>query len=214
MSAQWQNPRGIQERIVVRGILVLETPTHLGNGDADGPLDIPLLLDPLEGRALLTGTSIAGALRNYLRAQDTRLAEILFGTPPRDFRGAKKPVSDEESQQSLLVADDALGEKPRVEVRDGVAIDPQTRNAEEKKRFDIELLEAGTEFPLSFELLVTKEHPNELRQAFVLALQGLEKGEVRLGKRKRRGFGCCRVREWHVERYEVNTPAGMIAWLA
>ena len=31
---------------------------------------MPLLLDPLEGRALLTGSSIAGALRNYLRRYD------------------------------------------------------------------------------------------------------------------------------------------------
>lgn len=202
MSIQWQNPRGIQERIIVRGVLVLETPTHLGNGDAEGPLDMPLLLDPLEGRALLTGTSIAGALRNYLRAQDATLAEILFGV-----------VSDEESRQSPLVVDDALGEKPKVELRDGVAIDPQTGTAEAKKKFDIELLEAGTEFPLSFELLVLRERADELRRAFALALQGLERGEVRLGKRKRRGFGCCRVKEWCVHRYEVTTPAGMIAWL-
>jgi CRISPR/Cas system CSM-associated protein Csm3 (group 7 of RAMP superfamily) len=205
MSAHWQKPRGIQERIVVRGALVLETPTHLGNGDVEGPLDMPLLLDPLEGRALLTGTSIAGALRNYLRAQDATLAEILFGA-----------VSDEENHQSPFVVDDALekpGEKPKVELRDGVAIDPQTRTAEAKKKFDIELLEAGTEFHLSFELLVLKERADELRRAFALALKGLEKGEVRLGKRKRRGFGRCLVKEWCVHRYEVTTPAGMIAWL-
>jgi CRISPR/Cas system CMR subunit Cmr4 (Cas7 group RAMP superfamily) len=74
MNAQWQNPRGIQERIVVEGTLILETPTHLGNGDAEGPLDMPLLLDPLKGKTLLTGTSIAGALRNYVWEHSQDLA--------------------------------------------------------------------------------------------------------------------------------------------
>jgi CRISPR/Cas system CSM-associated protein Csm3 (group 7 of RAMP superfamily) len=202
MNAQWQNPRGIQERIIVEGALVLETPTHLGNGDAEGPLDMPLLLDPLEERALLTGTSIAGALRNHVWGCSADLAALLFGD-----------VTDEESVQSPLIVDDALGGKPDVELRDGVAIDPRTRTAEARKKFDIELLTAGTEFPLSFELLVLEDQEDELQEAFALALQGLEKGEIRLGKRKRRGLGCCRVTHWKVRRYEVTHPQGLVAWL-
>jgi CRISPR/Cas system CSM-associated protein Csm3 (group 7 of RAMP superfamily) len=202
MSAQWQNPRGIQERIVVEGILVLETPTHLGNGDAEGPLDMPLLLDPLEGKALLAGTSIAGALRNHVREHSHDLAVLLFGD-----------VTSSESVQSPLIVDDALGGKPNVELRDGVAIVPQTRTAETGKKFDVELLAAGTKFPLSFELLVLKGQEDELREAFALALQGLEKGKIRLGKRKRRGFGRCRVNHWKVRRYDMTQPQGLIAWL-
>ena len=202
MKIQWQNPLGIKERIIVRGTLFLETPTHVGNGDVDGPTDMPLLLDPLENRALLPGTSLAGALRNYMRARDVRLAEILFG----EVRG-------QESHPSPLIVDDALGAKPRVELRDGVAIDPQTRTALPDRKFDMELLEAGVEFPLSFELLLPEQGANNLLRAFALALHGLENGEIRLGKRKRRGFGRCRVKDWCVDRYEVSTPAGMIAWL-
>ncbi|MEM3485507.1 MAG: RAMP superfamily CRISPR-associated protein [Candidatus Methanomethyliaceae archaeon] len=206
MNAQWLNPRGITERIVAHGTLVLQTPTHLGNGDADGPLDMPLLLDPLEGRALLTGTSIAGAMRSYLRTQDARKADLLFGRQ-------ENSDGNSNSYQSPLIVDDALGERPKVELRDGVALDPRRRTVEADKKFDIELLEAGTEFPLHFELLVLKEYADELRKAFALALHGLETGAVRLGKRKRRGFGRCTVREWTVHRYQVDTPQGMIAWL-
>jgi CRISPR/Cas system CSM-associated protein Csm3 (group 7 of RAMP superfamily) len=202
MNAQWQNPRGIRERIVVEGTLMLESPAHLGNGDAEGPLDMPLLLDPLKGKALLTGTSIAGALRNYVREHSKDLANLLFGD-----------VTDKESIQSPLIVDDARGDKPDVELRDGVAIDPRTRTAEARKKFDIELLTAGTEFPLSFELLVLKDKEDKLREAFVLALQGLEKGEIRLGKRKRRGFGRCRVEHWKVRRYDMTQPQGLVAWL-
>ncbi len=206
MKAQWQNPRGIQERIIVRGTLKLDTPTHLGNGDAEGPLDMPLILDPLDKRALLTGTSIAGALRNYIREYSEvipdDLIEMLFGD-----------VNKNESVPSLLIVDDALGAKPEVELRDCVAIDPKTRTAEGEKKFDIELLTVGTEFDISFDLQVLTGKRKELLQAFTIALKGLEKGEIYLGKRKHRGFGKCHVSKWSICCYDVTSPEGLIAWL-
>jgi len=119
--------RQIGGRWVIEGDLVLQTPTHLGNGDTDGIVDMPLLLDEATGRALLPGTSLAGALRNYLReyrhgfeqrATDA-LIEALFG-------GEK---GNDEGNQSALIIDDALGEMPGIELRDGVRIDPITRTA-------------------------------------------------------------------------------------
>lgn len=202
MDAQWLNPREIKERIIVKGILYLDTPTHLGNGDADGPLDMPLLLDPLDRSALLTGSSIAGALRNYVRQYNPQAAELLFGQ-----------VQAGTSIESPLIVDDARSAEPELELRDGVTIDPSTRTAEARKKFDIELLAAGTTFELSFELLVLKRDANTLRQAFALALEGLERGEIRLGKRKRRGFGRCHVSKWTVRRYNMTRPKGMINWL-
>lgn len=113
---QWDNSRKIRERIYIRGRLVLQTPAHFGNGDTDAITDIPLLRDSLDGRSpLLTGTSIAGALRNYLREaeaghgavedpdQDAKLlAEQLFG----------HLVGREGSVMSCLMVDDARGTLP------------------------------------------------------------------------------------------------------
>jgi len=204
--------RGVMERVYITGTLVLETPAHFGNGDAEGLTDMPLLRDPLDGKTpLLTGASIAGALRNYVReyehgynAGETRgdQAERLFGR-----------VEGETSVQSWLLVDDALGKTPGIEVRDGVAIDPKTRTAEEKKKFDVELLQAGTAFPLSFELLLTGDNTN-LLETLALSLYGLEQGEIGLGMRKRRGLGECRVSEWRVCRYNLATPQGLVGWLA
>jgi CRISPR/Cas system CMR subunit Cmr4 (Cas7 group RAMP superfamily) len=65
-KAHWENSRDIVQRIVIKGVLELLTPTHLGNGAGDDPTDMSLLRDTVENtRALLTGTSLAGALRNY-----------------------------------------------------------------------------------------------------------------------------------------------------
>lgn len=201
--------RRIVERVLIEGTLRMETPAHFGNGDVVGVTDMPLLRDPLEGKPLLTGASLAGALRNYLReyergygAVSGGLADDLFGK-----------IAGRTSMQSWLMVDDALGDSPGTELRDGVAIDPRTRTAEKGKKYDIELLQAGTTFPLSFELLLTEDNKN-LLDALALALHGLESGEIGLGQRKRRGFGQCRVESWRVRRFDLTTPKGMVGWLS
>ncbi len=203
--------RGIVERVEIGGTLVLETPTHLG-GEAEGLTDMPLLRDARDGRTpLLTGTSIAGALRNYLheylegyrqRITARERASQLFGE-----------VTGKASVQSWLLVDDALGREVGVELRDGVALEPKTRTAKEGGKFDIELLQAGTTFPLSFELLLTADNQH-LLPLLALALRGLERGEIGLGSRKRRGLGQCRVTEWRVRCYDLTMPRGLVAWLA
>ena len=79
--------------------LVLDTPTCLGSGDADSPTDLALLRDSVSDCALLTGASIAGALRNYLREyqggygveeQKGDRATTLFGGTRRDPDGEKR----------------------------------------------------------------------------------------------------------------------------
>jgi CRISPR/Cas system CSM-associated protein Csm3 (group 7 of RAMP superfamily) len=100
-----------------------------------------------------------------------------------------------------------------VELRDGVTIDATTRTARDKKKYDIELIEAGTCFPLSFELLLDGKSPR-LVEALAIALRGLQEGEIGLGQRKRRGLGECRVANWRVRRYQVATSTReLVAWL-
>lgn len=249
--------RAIVERWVIRGQLVLQTPAHFGAGEAGDYTDMPLLLDE-QGRPLLPGTSIAGALRNALRER-----QLGDGTPlPKDDHKAEQQEErrlmstrlfgfyqgddDDEGRQSPLIVEDAPGHAPargdRFELRDGVAIDGKTRTAavspdeakkERGKKFDMELLAAGTTFDLGFELIVSvpytgpngdsassnhnarfSDHRHELLRALATTLGALERGEITLGARKRRGFGQCLVKEWAVRRYDLTTRDGLLAWLA
>jgi len=211
--------RKICERWVIEGDLVLETPTHLGNGDSDGVVDMPLLLDEATGRALLTGTSLTGALRNYLqehlhgfgRRRSNPLIEALFGGDKGNDNG----------NQSALIVDDALGEKPAIELRDGVRINPVTHTAKidfengipRGYKYDLQLLEAGTTFQLRLELLISSDADRQLKEMLAIALSGLAQGEIAIGLRKRRGFGECKVVNWRVRHFDLRQPAGLIAWL-
>lgn len=227
MSGHHQHSRHIVERIYIQGKLILTTPAHFGSGmvRGDSLVDMSLLLDDADGNptaALLPGATIAGALRNYLRE---RLQGFAVPEPDDDL---DRPLawlfgptrqSESSGDQSLLLVDDALAQQPERILRDGVRIDEQSGLAYEDERggakFDLELLEAGAAFTLHFELLITEQHSaDQLLPYVVAALQGFETGTIRLGLRKRRGYGHCHVTGWQVNRFRLKDPQALCQWLA
>ena len=179
-NAHWlgRKSRCIEQRVVVEGELVLQTPAQFGNGDSDNFTDMPLLVDAADGLSpLLTGATLAGALRAYLwsreqgdrqpdpkprmkpiTAEEKSLTEVLFG-------GFKQ---HDDGEQSALIVDDARSKTYSVQFRDGVRLDPQTRTAyverfeeddgqirEKGHLFDMQVWSAGTSFPIRLELLLS-----------------------------------------------------------
>lgn len=202
-GAAWNKDRRITKRMVIAGTLVLVTPAHFGNGDVTAVTDMPVHRDGASGRPILTGASLAGALRAALAiARGESAAEELFGA----IRGTT-------AWESAVVVHDALGDDQSSEFRDGVAIDPKTRTAENKKKFDFELIPAGTTFPLLIELEVGEADPASLSADLGIALASLAAGRIRLGKRKTRGLGTCRVRQWSMRTYDMGNRADLVAWL-
>lgn len=219
-----RNQRHIIKRIIIQGNLILDTPTCLGSGDSESPTDLSLLRDSVSNHALLTGASIAGAIRNYLRESQhgylvsekfDDLATTLFGVIWSDKDNQQNSIDFDDGKQSLLIIDDSISTSPiQSELRDGVKINSITRTAEAKAKYDLELLQAGTEFPLCFELLIEKEsdEPNLLK-GLAIALQGLERGEISLGMKKHRGFGRCKVNNWQVWNFNLEDTSDRIHWL-
>jgi CRISPR/Cas system CSM-associated protein Csm3 (group 7 of RAMP superfamily) len=208
--------RRVEKRIVVEGTLVLETPAQLGNGDSNEVTDMPLLVDPGDGKSpLLTGATIAGALRSYLRARlhgNTNAANE-ESSSVRLFGGLK---GDDTGEQSPLIVEDAIGVAAHMEVRAGVRIDGTSRTAKENYLYDARLWSAGTTFPLRFELLVRQQDDETaLRRALATALEGFSDGGITLGARKRRGYGQVQIKDkqWQVRTFKLREHADLLKWL-
>ncbi len=210
-----KNVRLLQARWVITGTVRLATAGHLGGGD-EGPADLNVVRDraEAEGRPLMPGASLAGALRSHLAdrlggyggPEDGRVT-ALFGAIPKDDQGTQSP----------LVVFDALGTEPtaRVEIRDGVAITACTGTAQDHKKYDFEVLPAGTAFAVRVDLLV-EEAADEpaLLSALLAALDGLAQGEIALGLRRSRGLGELEATEWRAWRFDLASSEGWLAWLA
>ncbi len=212
--------RKILARWVVEGDLELQTPAHFGNGDAADMTDMPLLKAPDDDKTpLLTGASIAGALRAYLRSHQLGYrVKVDKQTKEREsaavslFGGAK---GDDEGLQSPLIVEDAYGTLGKIETRNGVKLNARSRTAQDNALFNLEAWQAGTTFPLRFELLVREgDDAAALLSALATALQGFVNGGITLGARKSRGFGRVAVSAWRVKQFDLKTPEGLVAWLA
>lgn len=204
-----RNQRRIVERIIIKGTLILDTPTCLGSGDSDSYTDLEVLRDSIEDKALLMGSSTAGALRNYFREYKNGY----YGVEESILFGGKR--SEDDGEQSPLIVYDALSSDViKAELRDGVKINSITRTAESGAKYDLEFLEAGTQFHLCFELLIDENSNRaQLLQELVICLEGLKQGVIRLGIKKNRGFGRCHVEKWQVWKFDLRKPDERIQWL-
>ena len=203
MSARW----------VVTGEMRLETAAHFG-GESESAIDMAVLRDPKDGCPLLPGTSLAGALRSHLadvlggyRSLEHKDVAALFGAARKDDAGSQSP----------LIVFDSLARLPEgltVEIRDGVAIDPATGTAEAHKKFDFEVLPAGTIFPMRMELIVeNSDQEAQLLRLLIAALNGLTEGDIALGMRRSRGLGAVRVHNLKALRHDLSTPGGWLGWM-
>lgn len=205
--------RPVTARWVIVGEITLETAAHFG-GEGDGTVDMMILRDPKDGASLLAGTSLAGALRSHL-------ADVLGGYRSREHPEVARLFGaargDDEGTQSPLFVFDSLGWIPEglsAEIRDGVAINPATGTAEAHKKFDFEVLPAGTLFPVRVELIIEEPaQEGRLLGLLIAALDGLTKGDIALGKRRSRGLGAVKARNWKAWRYDLTMAQGWLGWL-
>jgi CRISPR/Cas system CSM-associated protein Csm3 (group 7 of RAMP superfamily) len=219
------NVREIAARWVITTNLTLTSAAHFG-GESNSSVDMPVLReesfcasgndsDTGGGSPILPGTTLGGALRNHL-------SDVLGGygqIEHRDVRllfGESKGGTDQEIGQSAIVVFDSVVEgTPATEMRDGVAIDGKSGCAEENKKFDFEVLPAGTVFPLRFDIVVPGEvDEKKLLSLFLTTVLGLTDGGIALGARRTRGCGNLRAGHWKAARFDLNTATGWKEWLA
>jgi CRISPR/Cas system CSM-associated protein Csm3 (group 7 of RAMP superfamily) len=204
--------RKLRARWVVRGTFELETAMHLG-GEGTGRVDMPVLRDPREGVPLLPGTTLAGALRNALADRLAGYGEKEPDTVSALFGGGR---GDDDGSQSPLIVFDALGRLPEglgIEIRDGVAISPVSGTAEDHKKYDYEVLPAGTTFAVRMDLLVPVDaNEKRLVEALASALNAFSHGGNALGAKRSRGLGRVRA-TWAAKRFDLESSGGWMAWV-
>jgi len=171
-------------RWYLSGDLKTEAPLIIGSGKDDAA-DVQCIRDG-DGRFFIPGTTIAGILRHLLsekRAGDD-IVSLAFGEAKDDGR------------QSLLLFHDASlsSKEQRFAVRDGVALDRTTKTAEDKRKFDYEVVERGQTFSFRMEAVlrerdITEGKLNSMKELLQDILRILTGGAMRIGAKRSRGFG-------------------------
>lgn len=146
--------------------------TPLRTGGTDG--DPQMILQSWDGTALVQGSSLAGALREWLAAGDAGMAEDLFGS--------------QKKAGHLLISDGVFDRAAERCTRPRLRIDGVTGTAADGGKFDVTHVGSGSRFHFSVTWLGLDFDEGELK-AVEQMLAALNCGEIRIGAQKSSGFG-------------------------
>jgi len=198
--------RSIHSRLHLCGMLVTQSPLHVGGHGEEVDTDLPLTRNGAD-QLYVPGTSLAGALRE--------LAERLFGRSVIDELWGFQ--DGDRGHASFVVVDDAVienGDKVVVEIRDHVGIDREYSCAAEHIKYDRAILPRGVRLPLRLAVEVARQERRDQALAMLAALkQALEAGEVRLGAVKTRGLGHIRLIDGQLTEQVFSHRQGILAML-
>lgn len=184
--------RAIKKRFRVYAELEATSPIHAGGMGNNALVDLPLAVNG-QGHYYIPGTSLAGALRNWMweNLDDQVLTEKLWGS-------ILKSGDDKKGSASfILVEDSVLPENAIAEIRDGVGIDRHRGAAADKIKFDRAIIPRGTVFPLELTVEIPalgKPEESEAKTALDGLIAALNSEEIRLGAAKSRGLGRVKIK--------------------
>ncbi len=171
------------EKIVLCGKIQNLTPLIIGSGKKDHT-DIDILVDP-EGTPFIPATSFLGVLRHAFSRQEAdnkNQFDLFWGSS-----------NTKQSLQSSVRCSDLFpvnnGEPVEIRIRDGVKIDSSKGMAEDKEKYDFQLLEKGSWFSLRVEITVREDQKEYCRKMALCFKTILESREFSIGSGTGNGFG-------------------------
>ena len=166
----------------------------LRTGAADGSADC--VLRDWKGQAFVQGSSIAGALKEWLQSYHPAYTDVLFGS--------------QQISGSLMVSHAYFEPDAEQQIRPRLRINGATGTADGDGKFDVAHIAVGTK--LHFELVLLEQGEDDNSACVEQMLAALHAGEIRLGAQKTNGFGRVSL---EVERriYNMADAADRNAWL-
>lgn len=218
-------------RMILKGRLKLLSPLIIGGGDSRWSDSDIVVLKDRQGKPYIPGTSLAGVLRDRFcdlkytgDRPDYKLQKALFwGTGPVDSNTVSVDSTETEQIlamirngcQSALVVSDALPtEEATIVIRDGVKIDSRRGVAEQGKKYDYEVVEAGVHYDLYIEVKLRQAFDKEIFKLILNWIKlSMEKENIPIGAMTGSGFGRCRLEEATLYHFDYKNQDHVTAWL-
>lgn len=185
----------IIKRYYICAEIELETPLTISNGESEYT-DSDVLKNAND-KVFIPGTALAGAFRNYLDKEKDKKCS---------FGYSSNNGNDEGSMSSIFISD-VYFDNTNISVRDGIKLNEnKTIGKKDNTKFDYEIVEAGVASELKIERIVREEDEDKDTALSEIAklLYALNKGEIRLGSKKNRGFGWIKVNDVYLYEFDKD----------
>jgi CRISPR/Cas system CSM-associated protein Csm3 (group 7 of RAMP superfamily) len=194
----------ITGKIIINASLTNETPLLIGKGAGES-VDIEALRMP-DGKPYIPASSMAGVLKHFMVSHNLSQDNNHFWG--RSGKNEKNPL------QSHLRIDDLVPVNTPgndVVMRDGVKINYKTGTAEDKKKYDYQVVEPGLIFPFRAELTIRDSMNTKDVEGFVANVKmTISHQGFRIGAFTNTGFGKLSCTKFQA--YNFKFPNDADAW--
>ncbi len=191
-------------KIILKGIISLLSPAIIGSG-RDENSDIDVLRDS-DGTVYIPATSLVGVLRHHLKIDGSKKSLV------NEFWGSKGESDMDLIQSSVIVHDLLPLEKTTVVIRDGVKIDNKKGIAEDRAKFDYEIIERGAKFSLYMEVTLNGTEEGFKTQMLNTIVKSLQGEKIRVGAKTNSGFGRIKLIDPVFYRFDFSKKADVLRW--
>jgi CRISPR/Cas system CSM-associated protein Csm3 (group 7 of RAMP superfamily) len=203
--------REITSRWTITAKLTIHSASQIGSHESDW-CDQTFARNS-EGKPILQGSTLAGALRSALSDHmEGYLKEE--HSEARNIFGGWEDDKQDDGHESPVIIFDSIAENTAVSsIRDGVIINPTSGTAVDKGKYDRELAMPGIVFPLRLDVIITAEQDeNTILSMLSAALKSLAGDKILFGARKSRGMGQCSATDFRALRYDMTSAEGWISY--
>ena len=206
----------ITGKTIVKAKLELESPLIIGSGQ-DEFADVEVMKDK-NGKPFIPATSLTGVLRHYFERnisdKNNPDFERFWGTSKKTSKAEEE--KDDGFQSSFtcrdLYTDNAKNAK--IKIRDGVKIDSRTQTAQDKAKYDFEIIEKGAKFDLFWEVTLRKNNSKETYDRVLASLiEALVDGTILIGAKTNSGFGKCKLTDIQIFDFDFTRKEDVLKWL-
>lgn len=206
--------RNLHSRWHISGKMITTSPLSVGRMSDGAIVDLALAVNG-QGNYYIPGTSLAGALRNWMsRNYNSQIADSIFGCIESN-QGKNDGYAS-----FITVADIPINQANLYfEVRDGVGIDRDLGTAVDNFKYDRAVLPKGTNLNILLIIerkdKISDENWQSSEQAITHLLDAFKSGKIPIGAAKTRGLGRIKLNasDWNIQTHDFQTRKGILAAL-
>ena len=175
--------------------IVNVTPLKIVNGKDE----MDILIDKNENKPLILGSSISGAIKNYLvdLGENNRVDKV-FGS------------EIDNGKESKIYVADSIGNKLQISSRPGIRRSYEYGTSLDKGKYETSFIDINTEFEIKVKLFAKDKEELEIEKELIRkSIGGLISSNLRLGASKMNGFGSFKVNKVEIVDFNLSKKEDM-----
>ncbi|WP_353684545.1 RAMP superfamily CRISPR-associated protein [Thermodesulfovibrio sp. 3907-1M] len=194
----------VKGKLILKGIIELLSPAIIGSGMEENS-DLDVMKDSA-GRPFIPATSFIGVLRHKTENVGIDSSKIEY------FWGTKRSDEENSTQSSIACSDLLPIGNVSVSFRDGVRINNKKGIAEDKAKFDYEIIDKGSTFSLNLEITLNGVEDDFKKQMLATIVELLKNEKVRVGAKTSSGFGRMKLKDHKICEFDFSRKQDVVNW--